>query len=223
MKKLLTLIAIAWSLIFTGCHKADNVWDSVKTAGRYMNKSIDNLVGKPYNAHQAGEQNFSNLEEEDFIPLSDKDLKTQFAATDMAIPQPKVSLGEKGVPGIENFSMPEGELSTLFRNLHFNTDEHILRSKEDLLTVVKIAEYLKSHHSIYLAIEGHCDERAAASYNMALGTRRANYVRGLLVKHGVDLNRLYSISYGKEKPLALGHTTKDWEQNRRVQFKIHEM
>ena len=86
----------------------------------------------------------------------------------------------------------------------------------------QIAAYLKNHPSDLLLIEGHTDERASASYNMALGMRRANHIRQLLVKNGVDLNRIYTVSRGKELPLALGHTPVDWKQNRRGEFKIFE-
>jgi peptidoglycan-associated lipoprotein len=71
-------------------------------------------------------------------------------------------------------------------------------------------------------IEGHTDERASASYNLALGMRRANHIRQLLVKNGVSLNRIYTVSRGKEQPFALGHTPDDWKQNRRGEFKIFE-
>jgi peptidoglycan-associated lipoprotein len=71
-------------------------------------------------------------------------------------------------------------------------------------------------------IEGHTDERASASYNMALGMRRANFVRSFLVKQGADLNRIFTVSQGKERPLAQGHSPDDWKLNRRSEFKIYQ-
>lgn len=205
-----------------GCQKHGSSWDNMKTAGRYMNKSIDELFKKPYNAHQreldteAFARSF-----DDFIPLCDKDLKTQFTTTDMAIPQPKLALGAKGIPGIERFQTPVNELADIFKTVHFETDDHIIRAREDLLVLQKVAHFLSKNPKFLIIIEGHCDERAAASYNMALGTRRSNYVRALLVKNGIDFNRIYTISYGKERPLALGHTEEDWKVNRRAQFKVY--
>jgi peptidoglycan-associated lipoprotein len=56
---------------------------------------------------------------------------------------------------------------------------------------------------------------------MALGMRRANYVRSFLVKQGVNLDRIYTVSQGKEHPVALGHTPEDWKLNRRSEFLIY--
>ncbi len=85
-----------------------------------------------------------------------------------------------------------------------------------------ISAYLKKHPNAYLLIEGHTDERASASYNLSLGMRRANHLSAVLVKNGVDLNRIYTVSRGKENPLALGHSQEDWKQNRRAEFKLYE-
>ncbi|HSW86611.1 MAG TPA: OmpA family protein, partial [Rhabdochlamydiaceae bacterium] len=88
--------------------------------------------------------------------------------------------------------------------------------------ISQMASCLKQNPNIYLVIAGHCDERASASYNMALGLRRANYIRSFLVKQGADLHRIYTVSRGKEQPIALGHTQDDWKTNRRCEFKIYE-
>lgn len=71
-------------------------------------------------------------------------------------------------------------------------------------------------------VEGHTDERAPAGYNVALGMRRANHIRALLVKNGIDPNRVYTVSHGKEQPIAAGHSPEDWKVNRRAEFKIFE-
>src|SRR6185369_8368278 len=105
-------------------------------------------------------------------------------------PQPKGIPGQGGIPALDQFYAPSDALRSLFQALHFETDEHVLREKSDLVAVMQIAGYLKKHPNVFLNIVGHCDERASASYNMALGVRRANYIRGLLVKNGVDLNRI---------------------------------
>ncbi|MBI3236675.1 MAG: OmpA family protein, partial [Chlamydiales bacterium] len=85
-----------------------------------------------------------------------------------------------------------------------------------------MASYLKAHPNVYLFVTGHCDERGPEAYNLALGTRRANYVRGYLVKNGVDANRIHTVSYGKEKPCDLRHNAEGWSKNRRAEFKIYE-
>ena len=80
--------------------------------------------------------------------------------------------------------------------------------------------WLKSHPSVKVRVEGHCDERGTAAYNMALGERRAAAVQEYLVSLGVDASRLQTISYGKERPFALGHDEAAWAENRRDHFLV---
>lgn len=227
MKKLSRLfLAPLFLLLFTtGCQKTSTqTWEDVKTAGRYLHRGLDALVGKYDDSTSVRSENdFESPEEEDYVGLNEADLKTSMQHSDLAIAQPKYLPGERGsaVPNIASFQEPQNHLKTLFQRLYFVTDDHIVRSREDLQTVHKIALYLKKHPNSYVCIEGHCDERAPAAYNMALGSRRANQVRVLLIKQGVFVDQLYPISYGLEKPLSLGHTKKDWDQNRRCEFKIY--
>ena len=67
-----------------------------------------------------------------------------------------------------------------------------------------------------ITLEGHCDERGTREYNLALGDRRANAAKNYLVARGVDAARISTISYGKERPLALGSDDESWAQNRRA-------
>ena len=97
-----------------------------------------------------------------------------------------------------------------------------MREKGEIQALIQVAAYLKKNPGVYLVIEGHTDERASASYNMALGMRRANFVRSFLVKQGADLNRIYTVSKGKEHPLISGHSLDDWKVNRRSEFKIYQ-
>jgi peptidoglycan-associated lipoprotein len=224
MKKLQVLLACSLLFTFSSCQKNSTVaWENVKTAGRYLNKSIDSLIGKEIDSKLITEEDeFIGPDDDDFIPLSDLDLKTQFTTTDAAIAQPKKSIGEQGsgIPKMAKFASPDGKLTTVFKTIHFPTDDHVIREREDLIVISKIANFLKKNPDYYLITEGHTDERASSAYNMALGTRRANHVRVLLIKQGVDFNKIYTVSHGKEKPLASGHTKEDWLQNRRTEFKI---
>lgn len=222
MKKsylLITLICSACCVLTTGCKKKSNVWDDDQTAGNYKGSNARNLWG---NDEVAGGENSFGASDEDFIGLKDEDLHSQFA--DGAIPQPKNSPGELGsnLPGIDKFHAPSGEEMEIFRTLYFNTDDHILRGREYIAAVERMAEYLKEHPNVYIFVSGNCDERAPESYNLSLGSRRANYVRTLLVQKGVDLNRIHTISYGKEKPVDLGHNEQAWSKNRRAEFKIYQ-
>jgi peptidoglycan-associated lipoprotein len=80
------------------------------------------------------------------------------------------------------------------------------------------AAFLKSHPGIRFTIEGHCDERGSAEYNLALGDNRANSVKQALVNLGVPAGSIKTISYGKEKPVCTTANEACWQQNRRAHF-----
>ena len=87
-------------------------------------------------------------------------------------------------------------------------------------TVQANAELLKKYQSWTITIEGHCDERGTAEYNLALGERRAVAVRTYLVSLGISPDRLRTVSYGKEFPFDPAHTEGAWSKNRRAHFVI---
>ena len=82
-------------------------------------------------------------------------------------------------------------------------------------TLERQAAWLRRFSDVGVTIEGHCDERGTREYNLALGERRANAVSNFLVALGVDSSRVRTLSYGKERPVALGSNDTAWSQNRR--------
>jgi len=82
------------------------------------------------------------------------------------------------------------------------------------------ADLMRKYGTWVVTIEGHCDERGTAEYNLALGERRALAVKTYLVSLGISPDRLRTVSYGKEFPFDPGHTEDAWEKNRRAQFVI---
>ncbi len=74
--------------------------------------------------------------------------------------------------------------------------------------------YLKHHEDTKIQIAGNCDERGSTEYNLALGARRANAAKSVLVKDGINAKRISTISYGKERPLVQGSGEKVWKFNR---------
>lgn len=80
------------------------------------------------------------------------------------------------------------------------------------------AKYLKTNQNLRIVIEGHCDERGTAEYNMALGERRAQAVQKYLTDLGVVPSQISIISYGKEKPFCTEHSESCWQENRRAHF-----
>ncbi len=83
-------------------------------------------------------------------------------------------------------------------------------------TLEKQAAWLKKFGSVRVTLEGHADERGTREYNLALGERRANAAKDFLVALGISSSRVRVISYGKERPVALGHEESSWKQNRRA-------
>lgn len=221
MRSIIAFIGL--SLFLSSCaHTSGQAWEDLKTAGRYVQKGVDAAWGKEYESRMlTSDDEFIGPYDEEFIPLKEGDLRGA-VASDTPLPQPKTSPGAGGVPSLDRFYMPSGDLFSLFQPVHFETDEYVLKQKSDVQSVFQIASYLKTHPHTYIVVVGHCDERASASYNMALGMRRANSIRSLLIKQGVDLNQIYTLSRGKEEPLATGHSKEDWVQNRRAEFKIYQ-
>ncbi|WP_169570053.1 peptidoglycan-associated lipoprotein Pal [Sneathiella limimaris] len=82
-------------------------------------------------------------------------------------------------------------------------------------TIERQAQWLKANPSVTVSVEGHADERGTREYNLALGDRRATAVKNYLVTLGISSSRVDTISYGKERPVALGHNEEAWSQNRR--------
>ncbi|HEX3858054.1 MAG TPA: peptidoglycan-associated lipoprotein Pal [Pseudolabrys sp.] len=97
----------------------------------------------------------------------------------------------------------------------FDTDSTELTA-QSRGTLDKQAQWLGNYNQYAFTIEGHADERGTREYNIALGARRAQTVRDYLVSRGVAANRMHTISYGKERPVAVCNDISCWSQNRRA-------
>jgi peptidoglycan-associated lipoprotein len=104
-------------------------------------------------------------------------------------------------------------------DVFFDTDRFDL-TPEARGTLAKNANWLLQYPTVLILVEGHCDERNTREYNLALGERRANAVRDYLRSLGVSGDRIRTISYGEEKPFALGSSEEAWRLNRRSHFVI---
>jgi len=82
------------------------------------------------------------------------------------------------------------------------------------------AAVLKKYPAMQITIEGHCDERGTAEYNLALGERRALAAKNYLVSLGIPADKIKTVSYGKEFPFDPGHDDGAWQKNRRAHFVI---
>jgi peptidoglycan-associated lipoprotein len=99
--------------------------------------------------------------------------------------------------------------------IYFDTDKFDIDAS-DQAALRSQAQYLNQYPNVRATVEGHCDERGTRDYNLALGERRANAARNYLISLGVAANRITTVSYGKERPVALGSNEAAWAQNRRA-------
>lgn len=108
---------------------------------------------------------------------------------------------------------PQGILAK--RSIYFDLDSYIV--KDEFRPVIEAhARYLTSNRARRVAIQGHTDERGGSEYNLALGQKRAEAVRKSLALLGVTEAQMEAVSFGKEKPKALGSDDPAWAENRRA-------
>jgi len=104
-------------------------------------------------------------------------------------------------------------------DVFFDFDVYAL-SPEARKILANNAEILREASMVKIVVEGHCDERGTREYNLALGERRANSVKKYLVSLGISGSRIQTISYGEDRPFAMGSNEGAWSQNRRAHFVI---
>lgn len=229
MKRLAILFLIPLIITSFGCRRSSTqVLEDSRSAGRYMSRGFKSLGGKHGDSRQVrqGDEFYPNddicYDRNDFVALQDADGKDMIAMNDY--PQARELPGEVGsaIPGIDHFSDPASDptFANLFANIRFEYNSDAIEGSKNLDTINSIANYMKSHPRLYVFIEGHCDERGPQAYNLALGARRANNVRNMLIRQGADPDHMFTVSYGKERPLNVQHDEIAWSENRRAQFKI---
>lgn len=99
--------------------------------------------------------------------------------------------------------------------VYFDLDRFNI-SSQSAATLQAQAQYFARYPQVTFTIEGHADERGTREYNLALGERRANAAKNYLTSLGIAANRIQVVSYGKERPVALGSDEQSWAQNRRA-------
>jgi peptidoglycan-associated lipoprotein len=134
------------------------------------------------------------------------------APQNTATPTPQATRPTGPIPGSqEHFrQIMAGRDTILFDTDMFNVDA------EDQAALREQAAYMQQFPNVRATIEGHCDERGTREYNLALGERRANAAKNYLMSLGVAADRLSTVSYGKERPIAVGSNDQAWARNRRA-------
>lgn len=133
---------------------------------------------------------------------------------------PEAPIGSRGVTGDRDQNVLPGSQAHFVANvisdrIYFDTDRYDVDG-EDQRVLASQAEWLRRFPNTRVTIEGHCDERGTRDYNIALGARRANAARNFLASQGIDPRRISTVSYGKERPEALGSDEGSWARNRRA-------
>jgi peptidoglycan-associated lipoprotein len=127
-------------------------------------------------------------------------------------------LTEEGAGGMGSERFGAGkETKGQFASVYFAYDSSQVEAAERSKCET-VSSFLKENANANMIVEGHCDERGSAEYNLALGERRALAVRAYLIGLGVDGARVQTKSYGEENPVAMGHDESSWKLNRRSEF-----
>lgn len=118
-------------------------------------------------------------------------------------------------PGYAPGSQGDFLANTMSDRILFDTDRYNVDSQDQVILQSQ-AQWLAQNPTARVTVEGHADERGTRDYNLALGERRANAAKNYLASLGVSPTRITTVSYGKERPEALGSNEAAWSQNRRA-------
>lgn len=199
-------------VLLTSCNRShDEVWEDTTSASRHVTRGLMVLGGKQGDSREVwSREDFLCQQEEDleFIPLNQE---STFAVNDMPAPPPP----KDKLPANQN------ESAKSLERVHFPLDSVKITS-DNLEKLKNVVAYMKKNPSTYIFLEGHCDERGPEAYNLALGSRRSNTVKSHLLKEGIKADHVFTVSYGKGQPLAVGHNEDAWEKNRRVEFRVFQ-
>ena len=153
----------------------------------------------------------------DNVPVEDKSGGSTATTTD-ASGTNNAAVGKGGVVGVDlSQSAKDDAMRATNRIVYFDYDSYVIRPEFQSVLEAH-ARFIKSDKSRKVALEGHTDERGGREYNLALGQKRAEAVRRAMALLGVADNQLEAVSFGKEKPAALGGSEADMEKNRRAEI-----
>lgn len=136
------------------------------------------------------------------------------------VEQPKAAepAAQQSLPMEAQSAKASAALAAALETIYFDFDKSDLRQDSRDVLYKNAEILLKTNPDAKIKIEGHCDERGSAEYNLALGERRAKSTQQYLLTLGVQADRLSIISYGKEKPAVQGSDEAAWSKNRRAEF-----
>lgn len=134
-------------------------------------------------------------------------------------PSPPAETGVRPAPAAPAAPRAAVPAASPLKDVFFDFDKSNIRDDQKAGLNENVA-WLKANGRVKITVEGHCDERGTAEYNLGLGERRAKAVKDYLVAAGIAADRIATVSYGKERPFVLGHDESAWKWNRRGHFAI---
>ena len=137
------------------------------------------------------------------------------AAKDSASTKGLSGTGVTGAPGGAMAHRDPANMLSQKRSVFFDYDQFVIKD-EYKATVEAHAKYLQANRTLRVTLQGHTDERGTREYNIALGQKRADAVKKLMVLLGANEVQIETVSFGKEKPRREGHDESSWAENRRV-------
>ena len=200
------LIALVFSLsvtFLTGCAKKAGLKDQAAMTSAQAPPAAAPPAAKAAPAPKAGAGEVAKGTEIDEQALRDK-------AAREAAEKAKKEAAAKAAAILKELQIPD---------INFDFDKYNLKPLAQTTLKNAAPAYLK-YKDYKLVIEGHCDERGTAEYNLALGQKRADEAAKYLADLGIEKDRIKTISYGKEMPLDKGHDEAAWAKNRRAHFVV---
>ena len=195
------ILILCLGLFLVGCPKKTVVVKrdrpSVQRSEEASRLEAERAAREAREAQELKERELARIKEEEAKMVQDRGFEKSLVA--------------KKEPGIEGKVFE----SKLLKDIYFDYDRYEIR-REDEEILKETAAFLKKNPEMKIQIEGHCDERGTAEYNLALGERRANHTKKYLVSLGITSDRISTISYGEEKPLDPSNNEEAWVKNRRA-------
>jgi peptidoglycan-associated lipoprotein len=199
------ILILCLGLFLVGCPKKTVVVNrdrpSVQRSEEASRLEAERAAREAREAQELKERELARIKEEEAKMAQGRELEKSLVAKK-----------ERGIEG-EVFE------SKLLKDIYFSYDKYEIR-REDEEILKENAAFLKKNPKMKIQIEGHCDERGTAEYNLALGERRANHTKKYLVSLGITSDRISTISYGEERPLDPSNNEEAWAKNRRAHIVV---
>ena len=199
------ILILCLGLFLVGCPKKTVVVNrdrpSVQRSEEAARLEAERAAREAREAQELKERELARIKEEEAKMAQGRELEKSLVAKK-----------ERGIEG-EVFE------SKLLKDIYFGYDKYEIR-REDEGILKENAAFLKKNPKMKIQIEGHCDDRGTAEYNLALGERRANHTKKYLVSLGIASDRISTISYGEERPLDPSNNEEAWAKNRRAHIVV---